>query len=151
RENGRGLWRGKFVAPKEWRKGARLPGEPPAPRPAPAADGPGTAGKATAPTFVKDGPRVVRIVGAVDVLDAHTLRFADGTLVELNGGMDAPERDQLAPLGEALYPWGVQAADYLRALIRGRFVTGHVEGRRADRFRGDCFVDEAQLQLEMVR
>jgi WD40 repeat protein len=25
REKGRGLWRGKFVAPKEWRKGARLP------------------------------------------------------------------------------------------------------------------------------
>src|SRR5262249_10251638 len=43
------------------------------------------------------------------------------------------------------------AADYLRALIRGRVVTCHVESRRADRSRGDCFVDEAQLQLEMVR
>jgi endonuclease YncB( thermonuclease family) len=28
REKKRGLWRGTLVAPKEWRKGARLPGEP---------------------------------------------------------------------------------------------------------------------------
>jgi hypothetical protein len=27
RENKRGLWRGKFVVPKRWRKGERLPGE----------------------------------------------------------------------------------------------------------------------------
>jgi len=26
RENGRGLWRDKFVEPKRWRKGKRLPG-----------------------------------------------------------------------------------------------------------------------------
>jgi endonuclease YncB( thermonuclease family) len=27
RENKRGLWRGKFIAPKRWRKGERLSGE----------------------------------------------------------------------------------------------------------------------------
>jgi len=27
RENKRGLWRGEFVNPVEWRKGKRLPGE----------------------------------------------------------------------------------------------------------------------------
>jgi endonuclease YncB( thermonuclease family) len=30
REHKRGLWRGRFVAPKRWRKGERLPGEEPA-------------------------------------------------------------------------------------------------------------------------
>ena len=32
-----------------------------------------------------------RITGKVKVLNAHTLAFDDGTEVELNGGMDAPE------------------------------------------------------------
>jgi endonuclease YncB( thermonuclease family) len=144
REDRRGLWRGKFVAPREWRKGARLPGEPPAPRPRPAAADRRAGQKPAAPSFVREGSRVVKIVGEVDVLDAHTLRFGDGALVELNGGMDAPELEQLAAVGDGLYPWGVQAADYLRALIRGRVVTRHVES-------GDCFIDETQLQLEMVR
>src|SRR5262245_31955876 len=35
RENKRGLWRGKFLHPNDWRAGLRLPGEPP---PAPIAD-----------------------------------------------------------------------------------------------------------------
>src|SRR5262249_25499864 len=31
RENQRGLWRGQFILPAEWRKGKRLPGEKPMP------------------------------------------------------------------------------------------------------------------------
>jgi endonuclease YncB( thermonuclease family) len=151
REQNRGLWRGKFVAPKEWRNGARLPGEPPAPhaQPEPAAERP--AAQPIAPTFVKDGDRVVKIVGTVEVLDAHTLRYADGTLVELNGGMDAPELEQQAALGDGLYPWGEQAAGFLRKRVEGHVVTCHVEGLRANRLRGSCYVDETELQVEMVR
>jgi endonuclease YncB( thermonuclease family) len=149
RENGRGLWRGQFVAPKEWRKGARLPGEPPAPRPedlgAKAIQAP------AAPTVVKEGDRVVKVVGTAEVLDAHTLRFADGTLVELNGGMDAPDIEQLAAVGDGLYAWGRDAADFLRARIGGGVVTCHVGGWQGDKLRADCYVDEAQLQVEMVR
>jgi hypothetical protein len=37
RENRRGLWRGRFVHPDTWRAGVRLPGEPPPPRLADAA------------------------------------------------------------------------------------------------------------------
>jgi endonuclease YncB( thermonuclease family) len=150
REHKRGLWRGKFVAPREWRKGARLPGEPPAPRLEPGA-GPGTKGKSDMPTLVKEGPTVVKIVGKVEVLDAHTLRYADGTLVELNGGMDAPDLEQLAAVGDGLYPWGEQAADFLRKWIGSQVVTCHVEGRRDEKFRGACFVDETLLEAEMVR
>jgi endonuclease YncB( thermonuclease family) len=153
REHGRGLWRGQFVAPKEWRKGARLPGEPPAPRPepAPGAPGSGSGAQPAPPTVVKEGARVVKLVGKVDVLDAHTLRFGDGTVVELNGGMDAPDLEQLAAVGDGLYPWGRVAADYLRERIGGRNVTCHVEGRRNDTLHGDCFVGETLLQVEMVR
>lgn len=32
RENKRGLWRGQFILPGDWRAGLRLPGEPPPPR-----------------------------------------------------------------------------------------------------------------------
>jgi WD40 repeat protein len=151
RENKRGLWRGRFVAPREWRKGARLPGEPPAPRPVPAAGAPGAGGPPAAPTIVKEGANVIKVVGKADVVDAHTLRFADGILVELNGGMDAPDLEQLAAIGDGLYPWGREAADFLRERVGDRVVTCHVEGRRADRLRGDCFVEETQLQIEMVR
>jgi endonuclease YncB( thermonuclease family) len=151
REHKRGLWRGKVVAPNEWRKGARLPGEPPAPRTEPVAAGQGTSGKPAAPTFVKNGPTLVKIVGKVEVLDAHTLRYADGTLVELNGGMDAPELEQLAVVVDGLYPWGEQAADFLRKRIGGQDVTCHVEGWRDDKFHGSCYVDETELQVEMVR
>jgi endonuclease YncB( thermonuclease family) len=151
RENGRGLWRGKFVAPKEWRKGARLPGEPPAPRAAPEGAGTGAAGGPAPPVVVKEEGRVVKVVGKVDVLDAHTLRFADGSLVELNGGMDAPDLEQLAAVGDGLYPWGHVATDFLRERIGGRDVTCYGGPGRDGKIHGDCFVDEIQLQIEMVR
>jgi endonuclease YncB( thermonuclease family) len=151
REHKRGLWRGKIVAPKEWRKGARLPGERTAARLEPVETRLAANGKAAAPTVVKDGPNLVKVVGKVEVLDAHTLRYGDGTLVELNGGMDAPELEQLAAIGDGLYPWGGQAADFLRKRIGGQDVTCHVEGRRTDKLHGGCYVDETELQVEMVR
>lgn len=146
REQRRGLWRGKFVAPSDWRRGARLPGEPTAPPPkrTPAA-------ATAAPVVVKEGERVSKLVGTVEVLDAHTLRFGDGSLIELNGGMDAPDLEQKAAVGDGLYSWGEQAADYLRRRIGGQAVTCYVGGLRADRFRADCYVDETELQIEMVR
>jgi hypothetical protein len=94
---------------------------------------------------------VVKIVGAAEVLDAHTLRFGDGTLVDLNGGMDAPDLEQLAALGDGLYPWGRLAADYLREQVAGRVIVCHVESRGDEMLHGDCFVNEVQLQVEMVR
>jgi hypothetical protein len=100
---------------------------------------------------VKDGAEVVKIVGKVEVLDAHTLRYADGTLVELNGGMDAPDLEQPAAVGDGLYSWGERAAEFLRERVGGQAVTCHVEGRRDDKFRGACYVDETELQVEMVR
>lgn len=37
------------------------------------------------------GDRLLRIAGKAKALDAHTLLCEDGTEVDLNGGMDAPE------------------------------------------------------------
>jgi hypothetical protein len=34
---------------------------------------------------------MVKMKGQVSVVDAHTLRFDDGTEVDLNGAIDAPE------------------------------------------------------------
>jgi endonuclease YncB( thermonuclease family) len=150
RENQRGLWRGKFVAPREWRKGARLPGEPPAAAPPPA-EAPKVPPAPKPPRIVRDGATIVRITGNVTVLDAHSLRFADGTELELNGGIDAPDLDQLAMIGDGLYPWGRQAADFLRQLIGDQPVTCYVEGMRGQRYWGACFVGETSLEIELVR
>jgi endonuclease YncB( thermonuclease family) len=151
RENQRGLWRGKFVAPREWRKGARLPGEPPVALPPPAEAPKAPAPAPKPPTIVRDGETIIRITGNVTVLDAHSLRFADGTELELNGGIDAPDLDQPAMIGDGLYPWGRQAADFLRQLIGDQPVTCYVEGMRGQRYWGACFVNETSLEIELVR
>ena len=92
-----------------------------------------------------------RITGKVKVLNAHTLVFNDGTEVELNGGMDAPELDQKGLVGGAFYPCGKEAAAFLRKMIGDRKVTCFVFGKKGDKVRGDCFVQETHLEIEMVR
>jgi endonuclease YncB( thermonuclease family) len=155
RENKRGLWQGQFLAPKYWRKGERLQGEPAAPTvpkdKAIELAEPEPAKSAHPPVVVKDGDRLVKITGLVQVLDAHTLRYADGTELELNGGMDAPDLEQAASMNGALYPWGTEAADFLRKLIGDRPVTCYLEGSRGAKLRGACFVGETSLEIEMVR
>jgi endonuclease YncB( thermonuclease family) len=151
RENKRGLWRGKFVAPKNWREGERLPGEPASGGPVAGVRAPEPNRPAEPPTVVKDGPTVVKITGRVKVLDAHTLRYEDGTELELNGGMDAPDRRQQFLIGDKFYPWGEDAAEFLEALIGERPVMCHVEGQRGVRLHGACFVGETCLEIEMVR
>src|SRR5262245_15990550 len=60
------------------------------------------------------GDKLLRITGRVQVLDAHTLRYEDGTEVNINGGMDAPELRQQGLMGDALYPCGQEAATFLK-------------------------------------
>ena len=92
-----------------------------------------------------------RITGKVKVLNAHTLVFDDGTEVELNGGMDAPELDQKGLVGGAFYPCGKEAAGFLRKMIGDQKVACFVFGRKGNKVRGDCFVQETHLEIEMVR
>jgi endonuclease YncB( thermonuclease family) len=143
RQNKRGLWRGEFVTPAGWRKGERLPGEPPA--------APNPKREANKPIIVMEGTRVIKISGKVKVIDAHTLRYEDCTELELNGGMDAPDLDQAALMGDTLYPWGKKAAEFLGILVGGRVVTCYVEGQRGAKLHGACFVEETLLEIEMVR
>jgi endonuclease YncB( thermonuclease family) len=95
-----------------------------------------------------------RITGKVKVIDAHTLRFADGTIADLNGAMDAPDLDQQGRIGDSLYSLGKEAAEFLEKLIGGRQVTcysgdEHVEPKR---FRiASAFMGETNLNIEMVR
>jgi endonuclease YncB( thermonuclease family) len=112
------------------------------------------------PLVDKRAPRVIRhyqglqlakITGNVKVLDAHTLRFMDGTLVELNGGIDGPDLDQTGKIGDELYPAGKQAAEFLKSLIGDHEVTYHHENFRGRKLHGDCYVDETCLQIAMVR
>ena len=92
-----------------------------------------------------------RITGKVKVLNAHLLVFDDGTEVDLNGGIDAPELDQKGRIDGVFYPCGKEAAEFLRKLIGGQKVSCFVFGKRENRVRGDCFVGETLLELEMVR
>jgi endonuclease YncB( thermonuclease family) len=69
------------------------------------------------------GEKLVRITGRVKVLDSHTLRFEDGTEVNINGGMDAPDLGQQGLIGNALYPCGKEAAAFLEKLIGDRPTT----------------------------
>jgi endonuclease YncB( thermonuclease family) len=92
-----------------------------------------------------------RITGKVKVLNAHTLVFEDGTEVELNGGMDAPELDQKGLVGGKFYPCGKEAAEFLRKMISDQRVACFVFGKKGNKVRGDCFVQETHLEIEMVR
>jgi endonuclease YncB( thermonuclease family) len=98
--------------------------------------------------------KVHRITGTVQVIDAHTLRYPDGTVADLNGAMDAPDLAQQGRIDGCLYPCGKEAAAFLEVLIDGRPVTcysgdSHVEDKR---FRlAAAFVGETNLNIEMVR
>jgi endonuclease YncB( thermonuclease family) len=98
---------------------------------------------------------VLRITGKVKVLDAGTLAFADGTRVEVAGTVDAPALAQKGRIGNSFYPWGKQAAAFLRKLIGNRAVTFYAFGDGGDsvagKLRGRCFVGETSLGTEMVR
>jgi endonuclease YncB( thermonuclease family) len=95
-----------------------------------------------------------RITGKVKVVDAHTLRYADGTLVDLNGAMDAPDLNQKGQIGGSLYPLGKEAADFLDKLIGGKEVTCYGENVQveAKQYRiASAFVGEMNLNIELVR
>jgi endonuclease YncB( thermonuclease family) len=62
-----------------------------------------------------------RITGKVQVIDAHTLQFEDGTRIAL--AVVAPELEQKGLIDGSLYPCGEEAAQFLRKLIGDRPVT----------------------------
>lgn len=101
--------------------------------------------------------QLVRISGRVKVLDAHTLRYEDGTEVDLNGAIDALELEQMGQIGDKLYPAGKEAAEFLQNLIGEKPVTCYIPTDREDwpdqrRFRqGKAFVEETSLNTELVR
>ena len=96
-----------------------------------------------------------RIQGKVKVIDAHTLQFEDGTKVNLNGVMGAPDLDQTAMIGDKTYPCGQEAADFLRKLIGDKSVTFLAFGntlRAPDHIsNGIGYVEETMIQDAMIR
>jgi endonuclease YncB( thermonuclease family) len=101
------------------------------------------------------GEKLLRISGRVKVLSAHTLRYEDGTEVDINGGMDAPDLEQRAVIDGKLYPCGEEAAAFLAKLIGDRPVTCYsdsddpIDAKRLSR--ADAFVGETSLNVEMLR
>ena len=96
----------------------------------------------------------VRISGKPAVLNAHTLLFEDGTEVDLNGGMEAPELGQKGLIDNSFYPCGKEAAEFLRKLIGNQTVTcyagrEHVQGKKVRIASG--FIGETNLDVEMLR
>jgi WD40 repeat protein/endonuclease YncB( thermonuclease family) len=95
-----------------------------------------------------------RITGKVKVQSAHSLLFEDGTEVDLNRGIDAPELEQKGLILASFYPCGKEAAEFLRKLIGDKTVTcyanpEHIEGKK---FRlASAFVGETNLNIELVR
>ena len=94
-----------------------------------------------------------RLTGKVKVVNAYTLRFDDGTEVDMRFAIDAPELEQQGLIGDKLYPCGKEAAEFLTKLIGENKVAVYtdselVPGKPAQ---GPCFVGETHLQQEMVR
>jgi endonuclease YncB( thermonuclease family) len=71
--------------------------------------------------------------------------------VELNGTIDAPEPEQTGLIGDSFYPCGKEAAQFLQKLIGDQPVTCFTGAKSTNRLRGDCFVGETKLQIELVR
>jgi endonuclease YncB( thermonuclease family) len=97
---------------------------------------------------------ILRITGKAKVLDANTLVFADGTKVDVSGGMDAPDRKQKGLIGESFYPCGKDAMEFLHKLVGDRTVTflaSKDQEPNAKRLRGGCMIGETSLGIEMVR
>jgi formylglycine-generating enzyme required for sulfatase activity/endonuclease YncB( thermonuclease family) len=104
----------------------------------------------------RPGAYRIRFTGKVTVIDGNTLRFGDGTRVVTAGGMDAPDLEQRALIGDKLYPCGKDAADFLKKLIGDRPVSFYAFESANDRdaskrIRGACFVGDTNLGAEMVR
>ena len=97
------------------------------------------------------GEQFLRVTGKVKVINSHTLAFEDGTEVELNGTIDAAEPEQKGLIGDRLYPCGEEAAEFLQKLIGDQPVTCFTGAKSTNRLRGDCFVGEKKLQIELVR
>jgi endonuclease YncB( thermonuclease family) len=121
---------------------------------------PDTTGAKGSSTVVKErvagsirfpGEQFLRITGKVKVINSHTLTFEDGTEVELNGTIDAAEPEQKGLIGDKLYPCGKEAAEFLQKLIGDQPVTCFTGAKSTNRLRGDCFVGEKKLQIELVR
>ena len=100
---------------------------------------------------------LIRIHGKVTVIDAHTLRYEDGTEVDLNGAMDAPDPAQEGRIDGKPYPAGEEAAEFLRKLIGDKPVTSYCGYDDGDwttqkRFpKTDAFLGETCLNHEMMR
>jgi hypothetical protein len=97
---------------------------------------------------------VLRITGKAKVLDANTLVFADGTKVDVGGGMDAPDLEQKGLIGESFYPCGKDAAEFLKKLVVDQtitFLAAKDQDADAKRIRGHCMIGETSLEIEMVR
>jgi endonuclease YncB( thermonuclease family) len=95
-----------------------------------------------------------RITGKVKVLTAHTLLFEDGTEVELDGAIDAPELEQKGLIGDTYYPCGKEAAEFLRKLIGDKTVTcfAHPENVAGKKVRvATAMIGETNLNIELVR
>ncbi len=101
------------------------------------------------------GDTIWRITGRVQVLDAHTLRYEDGTTININGGMDAPDLAQQGVIDGKLYSCGKEAAAFLEKLIASRPVTCFTDSDRpidAKKLQGAAaFVGETSLTAEMVK
>ena len=99
------------------------------------------------------GEKAVKVTGKVKVLDAHTLRFEDGTEAELNWGMDAPDLGQKGLIDGKFYPAGKEAAEFLTKLIGDQKVTyyGEGKGKNGKLGFGLYVVGETSIQTEMVR
>ena len=99
----------------------------------------------------------VMIFGQVTVIDAHTLRYEDGTEVDLLGMLDAPDLEQMGRIDGEMYPLGREAAEFLRNQIDGKLVTCFIPTNSDDwpdqtKFRqGHAFVGETSLNTELVR
>lgn len=84
-----------------------------------------------------------RIAGKVKVLDASTLEFADGTRIELDLAVPAP--DQMGSVDGVLYPAGKEAADFLRKLIGDKTVTCHQAGGPWMGYVGEVNLERAMI------
>jgi endonuclease YncB( thermonuclease family) len=99
--------------------------------------------------------KVLRITGKIKVIDASTLVFEDGTLVEAAVMVDAPAVEQKGLIGDSFYSCGKEAAQFIQKLIGDQPVSYYAFGDGGDRdpkkLRGQCFVGETRLGIEMVR
>lgn len=99
---------------------------------------------------------LVRIAGKAQVVDAHTLRLEDGTEVDLQGMLDAPELGQQGVIDDKWYSAGREAAEFVEALIGDQPVLCLIPTERPDwgtemKFReAHVFVGDRCINAELV-